>query len=65
VDLGHKKYSIRRRRDLGSQWERKERAVAVKSIGNFPFFLGFGDSLASSLELGKVSKSVGCSGESS
>jgi hypothetical protein len=36
VDLGNKKYSIRRRRDLGNQWERKERAVVVKSDGNLP-----------------------------
>jgi hypothetical protein len=34
-------------------------------MATFPFFLGFGDSLASSLGLGKVSESVGCSGESS
>jgi hypothetical protein len=31
----------------------------------FPFFLGFGDSPASSLGLGKVSESVGCSGKGS
>jgi hypothetical protein len=36
VDLGHKKYSVRRRRDLGSQWEREERVAAMKSDGNLP-----------------------------
>jgi hypothetical protein len=36
VDLGHKKYSVRRWRDLGSQWEREERAAAMKSDGNLP-----------------------------
>jgi hypothetical protein len=36
VDLGHKKYSIRHRRDLGSQWEREKRAAAMKSDGNLP-----------------------------
>jgi hypothetical protein len=36
VDLGHKKYSVRRRRDLGSQWGRKERVAAMKSDGNLP-----------------------------
>jgi hypothetical protein len=36
VDLGHKKYSVRRRRDLGSQWEREERVAAMKSDDNLP-----------------------------
>jgi hypothetical protein len=36
VDLGHKKCSVRRRRDLGSQWEREERVAAMKSNINLP-----------------------------
>jgi hypothetical protein len=36
VDLGHKKYRVRCRRGLGSQWGRKEGVAAMKSDGNLP-----------------------------
>jgi hypothetical protein len=55
VDLGHKKYSVRCRRDLGSQWEREERVAAMKSDGNLPLLprlRRFSDELASARQGG-------------
>jgi hypothetical protein len=71
VDLGHKKYSIRCRGDLGSQWKREERAVVVKSDGNLPLLprlRWFSDELARAwqgerergMQWGGLSEERGC-----